>query len=104
MGKRYKLIGVDGQTYESDTPGALGGHRRLQIYGRLDCRSALGWIARGKYVEHRVFFRDEKTAIAAGYRPCGKCMKTEYDLWKAMLPKLRFRSGCDLKQFRSSNL
>ena len=26
---------------------------------------------------------DEETAIAAGYRPCAKCMKEEYKKWKA---------------------
>jgi methylphosphotriester-DNA--protein-cysteine methyltransferase len=32
---------------------------------------------------HRVFFADEATAIAAGYRPCGACMRREYAAWKA---------------------
>jgi methylphosphotriester-DNA--protein-cysteine methyltransferase len=58
----------------SDAPGTLGGHRRLKIYGRLDCPSALRWIARGHYVRHRVFFADEATARAAGYRPCKVCI------------------------------
>jgi len=30
-----------------------------------------------------VFFADEKTAVAAGYRPCAKCMPEEYGEWKA---------------------
>ena len=25
---------------------------------------------------------DEETAIAAGYRPCGICMKEKYRIWK----------------------
>jgi len=54
-------------------PGTLGGNRWLKIYGRLDCPSALRWIARGHYVRHRVFFADEATARAAGYRPCRVC-------------------------------
>jgi hypothetical protein len=29
-----------------------------------------------------VFFADETTAIAAGYRPAGCCMKERYTLWK----------------------
>ena len=33
-----------------------------------------------KYVKNRVFFADEETAIAAGYRPCGICMKEEYKM------------------------
>ena len=76
--KLYVLTGKDGQLYSSTTPGTLGGHRRLKIYGRLDCPSALRYIAKGHYVEHRVFFADEETAIAAGYRTCGVCMKEAY--------------------------
>ena len=78
----YHLIGKDGKPYDSETPGTLGGHRKLKIYGRLDCPSALRYIARGQYVAHRVFFADEETAIAAGYRPCGKCMPEAYRRWK----------------------
>ena len=78
----YHLIGKDGKPYDSETPGTLGGHRKLKIYGRLDCPSALRYIAKGQYVAHRVFFADEETAIAAGYRPCGKCMPEAYRRWK----------------------
>ena len=78
----YHLIGRDGKPYDSETPGTLGGHRKLKIYGRLDCPSALRYIAKGQYVAHRVFFADEETAIAAGYRPCGKCMPEAYRRWK----------------------
>lgn len=78
----YKLIGKDGKEYLSETKGQFGGHRKLKIYGRLDCPSALRYIAAGYYVQHRVFFADELTALAAGYRPCGVCMKEHYHLWK----------------------
>ncbi len=80
--KTYTLIGADGKRYESITPGILGGHRKNKGYGRLDCPSALHWIAKGYYVKHRVFFADEPTAIAAGYRPCATCMKEHYAVWK----------------------
>ena len=80
--KEYKLIGKDGKPYMSSEPGTFGGHRKLKIYGRLDCPSALRYIEKGQYVEHRVFFADEETAIAAGYRPCGICMKSQYSEWK----------------------
>lgn len=80
----YKLIGSDCRTYLSPTPGLLGGNKQLKIYGRLDCPSALYWLSKGFYKEHRVFFADEKTAIAAGYRPCGRCMKEQYKKWKEM--------------------
>ena len=80
--KKYILINSDGKPYESDEPGLFGGHKKLKIYGRLDCPSALRYIAKGPYVQHRVFFADEETAIAAGYRPCGVCMKEAYKAWK----------------------
>ncbi len=82
MEKVYHLIGADGKPYDSTEPGTLGGHKGLKIYGRLDCPSALRYIAKGQYVKYRVFFKDEATAIAAGYRPCGVCMKEEYKRWK----------------------
>jgi methylphosphotriester-DNA--protein-cysteine methyltransferase len=72
----YRLQGADGP-YLSDVRGTLGGHRRLRIYGRLDCPSALRWLARGHYARHRVFFADEATARAAGYRPCLVCRPDE---------------------------
>lgn len=81
--KKYKLMGPDGKEYLSEEKGTLGGHRKLKIYGRLDCPSALRHIDKGHYVQHRVFFKDEETAIAAGYRPCGICMKQAYKKWKS---------------------
>lgn len=80
--KLYTLLGPDRQCYRSAQPGTLGGHRGTRIYGRLDCPSALRAIARGGYVGHRVFFRDEETAVAAGYRPCAVCCPEEYRAFK----------------------
>jgi methylphosphotriester-DNA--protein-cysteine methyltransferase len=48
----------------------LAGNRRLHIYGRLDCRSG-----RRMKRTNRVFFAGEAEAHAAGYRPCGHCMR-----------------------------
>ena len=79
----YVLLGADGRLYESDVKGQCGGHRGQRIYGRLDCPSALRAIARGGYVRHRVFFADEATAVAAGYRPCAVCCAARYHSWKA---------------------
>jgi methylphosphotriester-DNA--protein-cysteine methyltransferase len=79
----YRLIGADGREVLSATPGTLGGHRKNRIYGRLDCAGAARWIAKGHYVRQRVFFADESTAIAAGYRPCAGCMPDEYRAWRA---------------------
>jgi methylphosphotriester-DNA--protein-cysteine methyltransferase len=80
--KTYTLTGPDGRPYTSPAAGALGGHRRTKIYGRLDCPAAQRAIARGGYVRYRVFFADEQTAIAAGYRPCGVCCANRYRRWK----------------------
>ena len=81
--RTYTLLGADRRFYQSPTPGRLGGHKAGHRYGRLDCAAALRAIARGGYVRNRVFFADEQTAIAAGYRPCGVCLPTEYARWKA---------------------
>jgi methylphosphotriester-DNA--protein-cysteine methyltransferase len=78
----FTLTGADGVSYPSSTPGTLGGHRNARLYGRLDCPSALRAIARGGYVQNRVFFADEATAVAAGYRPCAVCLPKEYQAWK----------------------
>jgi len=80
--KTYTLLNEKGEPYESHSPGTLGGHRKRRIYGRLDCPNARRWIAKGRYVQHRVFFADETTARAAGYRPCGICLKEKYRAWK----------------------
>ena len=78
---RYLLTLADGTTARSAVPGRLGGNRVSKIYGRLDCASAIRALARG-YAKRRVFFADEVTAIAAGYRPCAVCMREEYQRWK----------------------
>ena len=82
MERLYRLIGVDGKGFESTIPGELGGSRPKKIYGRLDCNTALRAIANGGYIKNRVFFLNQETAISAGYRPCARCMKLEYALWK----------------------
>jgi hypothetical protein len=81
-GKLYTLLGPDRKPYRSQTPGRYGGYRPRKLYGRLDCPSALRAIARGGYVKHRVFFADEASAIAAGYRPCAVCLPAQHAAWK----------------------
>jgi methylphosphotriester-DNA--protein-cysteine methyltransferase len=88
----YTLTGADGRPYRSGGPGTLGGHRKTRIYGRLDCPTALRAIARGGYVAHRVFFADEPTALAAGYRPCARCLPDAYREWKEGLRSTAARS------------
>lgn len=80
--KPYILTDKNKRQYLSAKPGALGGHRKLKIYGRLDCPSANRYVKKGQYVRNRVFFEDEDTAILAGFRPCGVCMPEAYKKWK----------------------
>jgi hypothetical protein len=84
MRRTWKLLGADGQYFQSPIPATLGGHRRSRIYGRLDCPSALRTIARGGYVEHRVFFLNESDAVTAGFRPCAACLPEAYAQWKSV--------------------
>lgn len=58
----------------------FGGNKKLKIYGLLNCKS-------GKRMKrkNRVFFSTEMEAIKSGFRPCGYCMKTEYNNWKNRL-------------------
>jgi hypothetical protein len=93
----YTLLGPDRRRYRSATPGTLGGHRSGRRYGRLDCPAARRAIARGGYVRNRVFFADEQTAIAAGYRPCATCLPEKYARWKARKDPVRDPT---LKRFR----
>jgi Metal binding domain of Ada len=82
--KTYRLVGADGRPYESPTRGLFGGNTRAKIYGRLDCPTALRAIKRGQtYERYRVFFADEASAIAAGFRPCAACMRDAYNKWRA---------------------
>ncbi len=93
--KQYKLLGADGEIYLSETRGEFGGNSRLKIYGRMDCPSALSTIRRfpGSYEQCRVFFADEKTALAAGYRPCGNCLKEKYKEYMEDPQKYREKFG-----------
>ena len=81
--RTWTLIGANGKPFESDMPGTLGGQRRGKLYGRLDCGAAVQAISRGGYARLRVFFCDEATAIAVGYRPCAACLPEKYAAWKA---------------------
>ena len=56
----------------------LAGNRRLKIYGRLGCPAGRR-MRRGS----RVFFADATAAEAAGYRPCARCCRAAYDVWKS---------------------
>lgn len=55
----------------------FGGNKKLKIYGKLTCQS-------GKRMnrKNQVFFSSEQEALHYGYRPCGHCMKPQYQEWK----------------------
>jgi hypothetical protein len=54
----------------------LAGNSRLKIYGLLCCAS-------GKRMkrQNRVFFVSLKEALQNRYRPCGHCLRKEYQAW-----------------------
>ena len=56
----------------------MAGNRRLKIYGWLGYPAGRR-MRRGS----RVFFADATVAEAAGYRPCARCCRTAYDVWKS---------------------
>lgn len=73
--KTFRLVGRDGVVFNSPGKGLFGGNRRTKVFGRLDCPTALRYLARGTYAKNRVFFACEDDATAAGYRPCRHCME-----------------------------
>ncbi|WP_420554273.1 hypothetical protein [Neptuniibacter marinus] len=79
-GKTYRLLGSDGELFKSPVKGVLGGNSKEKRYGELHCSAANNALSRG-YAGHRVFFANEEDAIAAGYKPCGTCMKEQYRKW-----------------------
>lgn len=84
--KRFSLMGADGKPYESPQAGTLAGNRKQKTYGLLNCGlPSCAFPDRGlppNQPRIRVFFADEATAIAAGYRPCGACLPQRYQEWK----------------------
>ena len=83
--KRYRLIGPDGVMYESATKGTLGGHSKQKVYGRADrCPAATRNLSNYPtlFWQHSVWFATEADAIAAGFRPCGACLRERYAEWK----------------------
>lgn len=80
--RTYTLLGADGTPRVRTQPGTFGGNARGKLYGRLDCPAARRALAQGGYAPHRVFFPDEATAVAAGYRPCAACLPVPYAAWR----------------------
>lgn len=82
----------------------MAGNRKLKIYGTLKCSS-------GKRMkkENRLFFANANEAIQAGFRPCGHCLKGEYQRWKVGIClgfgfcDLAFNSEIRKKQVEDAN-
>jgi methylphosphotriester-DNA--protein-cysteine methyltransferase len=55
----------------------FAGYKRRKIYGTLRCKSG-----KRMNMANRVFFTSEEEALHAGYRPCARCMSSEYRVWK----------------------
>jgi methylphosphotriester-DNA--protein-cysteine methyltransferase len=55
----------------------FGGNQRLKIFGKLSCSS-------GKNMKrkNRIFFESMQETASLSFRPCGHCMKKEYEAWK----------------------
>jgi len=61
----------------------LGGNIPAKIYGTLTCSSG-----KGMKKENRLFFEDQNEAILAGFRPCGRCMREEFKIWKQQISEV----------------
>lgn len=91
----FLITDSNNQQFFSNKKGSWGGHKSLKIFGKLNCPSALYWIAKGHYTKHRVFFHNVQTAIQAGYRPCAKCLPEAYTAWKNKEPQSKIISLCE---------
>lgn len=74
MIKHHEINGPDLRRKLRQKELCFAGNRKLKIYGTLKCKS-------GKRMkkENRVFFSAKEEAIEHGFRPCGHCMRTEYN-------------------------
>ncbi|PZR19451.1 MAG: metal-binding protein [Flavobacterium psychrophilum] len=55
----------------------FGGNKKLKIFGKLNCASG-----KRMKMDNRVFFTSAEEAKYFGCRPCGHCMKQQYQIWK----------------------
>ena len=79
--KLYTLTNEHNQEYQTTERGTVYGCKSTKIYGCRNCPAPKHAIGMGTY--KGVFFKDELTAIKAGYRPCGTCLKAKFNIWKA---------------------
>jgi methylphosphotriester-DNA--protein-cysteine methyltransferase len=59
----------------------FAGNIKLRIYGTMKCKSG-----KRMKTENRVFFSSEKEAVENGFRPCGHCLKLQYNLLTSQNP------------------
>ena len=83
--KKYTLVGADEKPYLSEEKRRSWWQSRnkgLRQDG-LPGRAAGAAFKGSKYLrsESRLF-KDEATALAVGYRPCGGCLREQYKLYK----------------------
>jgi methylphosphotriester-DNA--protein-cysteine methyltransferase len=76
MFKHFEIAGSELKRMMLSNRIKFGGNANLKIYGTLTCFS-------GKRMkkQNRVFFSNEKDAIAEGFRPCGHCLRDKYLQW-----------------------
>ena len=46
------------------------------------CKNCFDYILQVKHIEESTYSINENKAIETGFRPCAKCMKKEYKIWK----------------------
>ena len=84
VSKTYTLLGADGRAVPERREGPARRQRPHQgLRHAWTAPSRSRCCAAGFEPKHRVFFADEETAIAAGFRPCGACMRARYREWRA---------------------
>lgn len=100
----YRVVGEDGVERESTVRAEIVGIRwsgpDKPIYGSLEgCAPAKRALKRCDehpdtpcpIRERRVFLANERAAVAAGFRPCGRCFPADYREWKADPEAFRIR-------------
>jgi methylphosphotriester-DNA--protein-cysteine methyltransferase len=77
MIEHKKLSAVEVRSLIHGNKITYAGNIPAKIFGTLTCSS-------GKRMkkENRTFFVDRNEAIREGFRPCGKCLRQEYKIWK----------------------
>ncbi|MFX0095834.1 MAG: Ada metal-binding domain-containing protein [Candidatus Hodarchaeota archaeon] len=92
--KKFKIL-KDGKIIESPILGKYAGHKRLKIFGRLDC-----WSGKRMKKSNRVFFHTLEDAIIQGFRPCKNCRPLDEQIFEKMK---NLTGHTDLEDFYNFN-